>query len=229
MAWQTPCGTHHRPSGKDALVNYVVMDGLVTRFTPIHPYIIQTNNQSINMNWIKLSSEYISKHPYFTARKDVCQMPGGKIVEAYYVVELPASVCALAITEAGNVIMERQYRHPLEETILELPGGFVDPGEVPMVAIERELLEETGHVFSSIEYVGKVAANPGVLSGYTYLYLARGGKKVATQSLDANEEIELLQIPLEAVRAMLSKNEIVQALHVSCLMYGFQKLDADIV
>jgi len=178
------------------------------------------------MNWKKLSSEYISKHPYFTARKDVCEMPDGKIVDAYYVVELPASVCALAITEEGNVLMAKQYRHPLEEAIIELPGGFVDAGEDPSNAIGRELLEETGHAFSSIEYVGKVAANPGVLTGYTYLYLAQGGKKVASQSLDDNEEIEVLQIPLAEVRTMLLKNEIVQALHVSCLLYAFQKLDS---
>jgi len=177
------------------------------------------------MNWKTLSSEYISRHQYFTARKDVCEMPDGKIVEAYYVVELPLTVCALAITEDGKAILVKQYRHPVEETILELPGGFVDKGEEPSRAIGRELLEETGHEFSSIEYLGKVAANPGVLSGYTYLYLARGGKKIRTQSLDHNEEIEVLQVPLEDVREMLAANEIVQALHVSCLVYAFQKLD----
>jgi len=177
------------------------------------------------MNWKTLSSEYMSKHPYFTARKDVCEMPDGTVVEAYYVVELPASVCALAITEEGKVLMAKQYRHPIGESIVELPGGFVDKGEEPSVAIERELLEETGYQFSSVDYVGKVAANPGVLSGFTYLYLAQGGKKVAAQSLDHNEAIEVMQIPVEEVRAMLLKNEIVQALHVSCLMYAFQKLD----
>lgn len=177
------------------------------------------------MNWKKISSEYISKHPYFTARKDICEMPDGKIVDAYYVVELPPSVCALAITEDGKVLMAKQYRHPLEETLMELPGGFVDEGEEPSNAIRRELLEETGHGFSSIEYVGKVTANPGLLTGYTYLYLAQGGKKIASQSLDHNEEIEVLMIPLEEVREMLFKNEIVQSLHVSCLLYAFQKLD----
>ena len=178
------------------------------------------------MNWKTLSSENISKHPYFTARVDTCEMPDGKIVDAYYVVELPASVCALAITEEGNVLMAKQYRHPLSKTLLEVPGGFVDNEEDPNIAIGRELLEETGHEFSSIKLVGKVSANPGLLTGYTYLYLAQGGKKVAGQSLDHNEEIELLEIPLEEVRAMLLNNEIVQSLHVSCLFYAFQKLDS---
>ena len=178
------------------------------------------------MNWKTLTTKYISQHKYFTARVDKCEMPDGKIVEEYYVVELPVSACALAITEDGNVVMARQYRHPIQETILEIPGGFIDAGEPSQKAIARELLEETGYEFSSIEYVGKVAANPGVLDNYTELFLAQGGKKVAGQSLDHNEEIEIVLVPVEEVRAMLNKNEIVQSLHVSCLLYAFNRLDA---
>ena len=59
------------------------------------------------------------------------------------------------------------------------------------------------------------------------MYLAKGGKRLAAQSLDANEEIEVLQIPLAGVRKMLHNNEIVQSLHVSCLLYAFQKLDSE--
>ncbi|HQW84256.1 MAG TPA: NUDIX hydrolase [Ferruginibacter sp.] len=177
------------------------------------------------MNWKKLSSEYINKHMFFTARKDVCEMPNGKIVDEYYVVELPTSVCALAITKNNEVILAEQYRHPLEETIIEIPGGFVDVGESTATAIARELLEETGYNFSDYIYVGRVAANPGVLNNYTDLYLATGGKKVASQNLDANEEIKIKLLPLETVRQMLMNNEIKQALHVSCLFYAFNKLD----
>ena len=177
------------------------------------------------MNWKILSSEYISKHQYFTARRDRCERPDGQIVDPYFVVELPTSVCALAITEDNKVILARQYRHPIDETILEIPGGFIDENEGPKIAIARELLEETGYEFSSFDYLGKIAANPGVLDNFTHLFLAQGGKKIAKQSLDANEDIEIILLPLNEVRRMLQQNEFVQALHACCMFYAFQKLD----
>ena len=77
----------------------------------------------------------------------------------------------------------------------------------------RELEEETGYTFSQFHYLGRTAANPGVLNNFTNLYLATGGKPTAEQKLDYNEEIEIKLFPLEEVRTMLLNNHIIQAMH----------------
>ncbi len=176
------------------------------------------------MKWKTLSSKYISRHKYFTARVDKCEAADGKIIEEYFVVELPTTACALAITEDEKVIMIKQYRHAVDDVLLELPGGFIDENELPETAMARELMEETGYAFSSVEIVGKIAANPGVLNNFTYLFLARGGKKTGVQNLDHNEEIEVITISLEELKNLFLENKIVQSLHANCILYALRKI-----
>jgi len=177
------------------------------------------------MKWKILSSEYLFHDLWFKVRKDRCLTPEGKIVDPYYVYEFPTWVTAVALTEDGKVIMEHQYRHALGEVCLEIPGGCVDDTDASLEdAIKRELLEETGYTFTSYEYLGKISANPSTNSNLMHMFLARGGKKVTEQHLDANEEIKISLYTIEEVKEMLRKNEIVQAMHVTCLMYALEKL-----
>lgn len=176
------------------------------------------------MDWKILSSEYLTDKNYFRARRDKCITTSGKIIPEYYVVEIDPSLCALGITEDNQAVMVKQYRHPVSKTLIEIPGGFVEKNETPEQAIAREMLEETGYEFSKYELVGEVAANPGVLNNYTKLFLATGGKKVAEQKLDANEDITVELIPIDHLIEMLMQNKIEQSMHANCIFYSLLKL-----
>lgn len=177
------------------------------------------------MKWKVLSSEYLFNDLWFKVRKDKCITPQGKIVDPYYVYEFPEWVTAVALTEDGKVILEKQYRHALGEVDVEIPGGCVDDtDENYQEAIARELLEETGYSFSSYEYLGKVSANPSTNANLMHMFLAKGGKKVAEQELDHNEEIEIFLVSMDELKQMLKENKFVQAMHVTCIMYALEKL-----
>lgn len=177
-----------------------------------------------NMIWETLSSKYLERHKYFVARKDVCRTHDGRIIDPYYVVELPRTATALALTEEGKVVLVRQYRHPIGEVIYETPGGFVDDGEDVVNGMKRELLEETGYSFSNIEHLGRLAANPALLTNFTDFFLATGGRQVAKQQLDYNEEIEIIVVSMDELLGLLQRQEIKQSLHVNCIYMGLMKM-----
>jgi 8-oxo-dGTP pyrophosphatase MutT (NUDIX family) len=178
------------------------------------------------MKWKILSSEYLFKDLWFKVRKDICETPGGKIVNPYYVYEFPNWVTAVPVTEDGKIILVRQYRHALGEECIEIPGGCVDDTDKNFEeAIARELLEETGYSFSSYEYLGKISANPSTNNNLMHMFLARGGKKVGEQQLDGNEEIEVELLSVNDVKQLLRKNKILQSMHVTCLLYALEKLN----
>jgi len=177
------------------------------------------------MKWKILSSEYLFRDLWFTVRKDKCETPGGKIVDPYYVFEFPTWVTALAISEDNKVIMVRQYRHAIEDICLELPGGCVDNTDKTLQdSVARELLEETGYSFSNYSYLGKISPNPSTNNNWMHMFLATGGIKIKEQELDQNEEIDVELYSMDELKDLLRKNKIVQAMHVTCILYGLKKL-----
>lgn len=179
------------------------------------------------MEWKLIKSEYLFKDLWFTVRKDRCIRQDGHIVDPYYVYEFPDWVTAVAVTVDGKFIFERQYRHASGLSMMEIPGGCVDPEDKDLEsAIARELLEETGYRFCTFEYLGKTSANPSTHSNWMHFYLATGGEKTAVQSLDTNEEIEVHLLTLDEVKQLLKNNDVLQSMHVTALFYALSKLGA---
>ncbi len=177
------------------------------------------------MKWKTLSSTYLFDDLWFRVRKDVCETPDGKIIDPYYVYEFPTWVTAVPVTEDGKIIMVRQYRHAIGEVCMEIPGGCVDDTDKTLQdAIARELKEETGYTFSSYEYLGKISSNPSTNNNLMHMFLARGGVKTGRQHLDHNEEIQVELYSIEEVKKMLRENRIVQSMHVTCILYAFEKM-----
>jgi ADP-ribose pyrophosphatase len=184
--------------------------------------ILTTPMSELNLK--TLSSTYIHKGPWATLRSDKCEMPDGRIVEQYYVLEYPNWANAVALTEDNKILMVRQYRHAAGIVSLEIPGGVIEDGENPEEGMRRELLEETGYRFTDIELISTVYANPSTANNRTFCYLAKGGVKVQDQSLDEHEELIVEEYTIAEVKLLLADNKIAQALHCTGLFYALTKL-----
>jgi ADP-ribose pyrophosphatase len=180
------------------------------------------------LKWKRLSSHYIHKGAWATLRSDRCEMPDGRIVEDYYVLEYPNWVNAVALTEDNSILMVYQYRHAAGIVSLEIPGGVIEPGESAEEGLRRELLEETGYQFDNFELLCTVYANPSTANNQTLCYLARGGKKVQEQHFDEHEDLIVETFSIDEVRQLLADNKIAQSLHCTGLFYALAKLDGQL-
>lgn len=119
----------------------------------------------------------------------------------YYFLESPVdSVATVAVTEGSQLVLTRQYRHPLGEVIYDLPAGRAAPGEDPLEGARRELEEETGYRAGRIVPLGAFNQFPGSLRVTGYLFFA-SDLEPGQQKLDAGEELEVHLRPFDEVYA----------------------------
>lgn len=155
-------------------------------------------------------------------RTDRCERDDGHIVEAYHVIELTDWVTVIPLTDAGNVILVREYRHAAGVFTLGLPGGVSDPGELDWAAVgARELREETGCTAREMHHVGTCYPNPATQNNRLHYYLARGCERTDAQSLDPNEQIEVTEMPYTEFLDY-GHLEVQHALHAAALFYTEQ-------
>ncbi len=154
----------------------------------------------------ELSREYPFRGKIFDVAVCKAELPDGSHVRRDVVCH-SGGVCVLPIDEDGMVTMVRQYRYGVGCVTLEIPAGKLEVGEDPLVAVRRELSEETGYTADEIISLHVDYSSPAILSEVIYIYLARG-LHGGRQHLDEGEFLEIERHPLPALVDMVMSGEI---------------------
>ncbi len=151
---------------------------------------------------IILSSEPIYDGTLVKLYKDTVRLPDGN--ESFReVVRHPGAVAMVPVLPNGDVLLVKQFRAAIQQQLIEIPAGTLNPGEDMLAAAARELQEEIGYRPGKLEKLGAEYTAPGYTTEVIHLFLATQ-LEVARLPMDTDEFMEVVQMPLvEAVRQVL--------------------------
>ncbi|MBN1179456.1 MAG: NUDIX hydrolase [Anaerolineae bacterium] len=158
--------------------------------------------------WKTLSRRPIlDRSPYLTVEEHAIELPGGRVIPDWPWVITPDFINVVAVTEAGDWVCFRQTKYAVDGTSLAVVGGYLEPGEEPLAAAQRELLEETGYAADTWVALGRYAVDGNRGAGAAYPFLARGARRVQEPVVDDLEDQEMLLLDVDAVKAALAGGE----------------------
>lgn len=158
----------------------------------------------------QLRSEEVYNGRILHITRDTVLLENGKEATRE-VIHHPGGACVVPLTENGEVLMVRQFRYPHLAETLEIPAGKLEYGEDPLQCANRELKEEAGCTADALEPLGRLYPTPAYDKEVIYMYLARHMQENAGQSLDADEFLDLVRMPLEKAVEMVMNDEILDA------------------
>jgi ADP-ribose pyrophosphatase len=133
------------------------------------------------------------------------------------IVEHADCIAVVVVDDEGRIVMVKQFRRPVNKTLLEIPAGGVEDGEDPKECARRELQEEIGYIPGKLQSLGGFYAAPGYCTEYLHLFLATQltESRLAAEDTD---EIEVVRIPVSEVRAMIDSGQICDAKSIAGLL-----------
>lgn len=157
-----------------------------------------------------------------SVRVDKVRLSDGRITTRE-IAEHGASVCIVPVDPQGNVLLVRQYRKPIEDQLLEVPAGGIEPGESPLEAALRELQEEVGFTAGEMQPLSSFWISPGWCTEYMYAYLATE-LQPARLPADYDENIAVVPVPLAEVDGLMRSGEIKDVKSIASLLLASKLL-----
>lgn len=167
--------------------------------------------------WVRVRSESVASFRIFQLERGTWNDAEGRPRGDAYVLRCRDWCNVVAVTPDDQVVLVWQYRFGTDGLSLEIPGGVIDEGEEPIVAAGRELREETGYGFDSIEPLVTVDANPAIQENRCFTFVARGARPVAATAFDEQEELETVLVPAARIADLLDGGQVKHSLVHSAL------------
>ncbi|BCU81669.1 ADP-ribose pyrophosphatase [Polycladomyces abyssicola] len=164
-----------------------------------------------------IKSQTIYEGNIIRLQLDQVTLPDGRTSQRE-IVKHPGAVAVVAITDEKKLVLVRQFRKPLEKTILEIPAGKLEPGEDPRVCAFRELKEETGYRAEEMTPLVSFYTSPGFADEIIHLYVASGLHRGEARP-DQDEFVELVELTLPEAWQRIADGEICDAKTVAAVYH----------
>ncbi len=169
------------------------------------------------LNESLVSSEQLLKGNFLQVKRDTVSLPDGSLASREYVVH-PGAVVVIPLLDDGQVVLERQFRYPVGQVMIELPAGKLDPQEDPLLCGLRELHEETGYTASEWSYAGKMHLAIAYSTEIIHIYFVRG-LTAGERQLDSGEFLDVFNVPAQQLLDWCADGTVTDAKTMTCAVH----------
>ena len=153
-----------------------------------------------------ISSEDAYQGKFLKLKKDIVKLPDGNETFREYLIH-PGAVAIVPLLNDGRVLLERQFRYPVDAAMLEIPAGKLEVGEDPLLCAQRELLEETGYTATTWEFLWRIHPVISYSTEFIDIYLAKD-LTPGERSLDEGEFLDIFAATLDEMHEWIAEGKI---------------------
>lgn len=173
--------------------------------------------------WRVLRRTALVDRTYLRVLEHRVQLADGREIDDFCVVESPDWAAVLCVTTDHRIALVRQYRHGLGGESWELPAGALEPGEDPLAAARRELLEETGYSSDDVRPLLTASVDPSRQASRGHFFVALDSRLAAAPRLDESEDLETVLLSRDELLELVDTGRLVHGVHIAAILMAVRR------